>query len=306
MNMKILLDFSDCIKESNRARELLKAYIKIIELRKDPEYRDFFQLIDMYSCYYFGTPNRALQIINNCAKNGDYKIISKSACDSVLSNKDIKVFVDLSLEFHEWLFKEIVSIFDLDLFKTDYKEQNVYNKLIEFFGYIGLFNEMKMLNKKKEEVNKYSIIRDNLIPKGTMIFPVSGLSLDEIHKANISNDLVESVEKFNLIFLLINRIVYDNIYDLLTIINKSDIEIKKVKLKDNVKYFEFESQNIDLILKNFPLIILNNDVLFSYSISQDILKDKFRSIFRCFTFDFSEVDSLIKMSIIKTFDLFED
>lgn len=306
MNMNILLNFSNCIKESNNAKELLKAYSEIIKLRKEQKYHDFFELIDMSSYYYFLAPNRALKIIENCEKNEDYKIITKETCDSVLANRDIKAFSDASLKFHEWIFKEIVSMFSLDLCKNDYKEQNVYNNVVEFFGYIGLFNEIKKLNKEKDEVNKYSAVRDNLIPKETMIFPISGLSLDEIHKANISDDLVESVEKFNLIFLLMNRIIYDNIYDLITIISKSDIEIKKVKMKNNIKYFEFESQSIDLMLKKFPVIILNNDILFSYSISHNILKDKFKNTLRCYTFDFSELDSLAKMSIIKTLDLFED
>lgn len=300
---------SNCIKEKGEVKELLEKYKKVRELRNDVKYIYFFSLIDGKEFYGFFAPNISMQIINNVYKNSDFEIISKEICELIINNEDIKEYVQVSTKVCEIITQEIVSLFNPQNFKGNAKTVYAYNKLSEKLGYIGFIDNLKVLNGKGKELDIYFKERNKIVDEGAKVFPISKFNnefLNEIYNLNVSKEVVDSIEKLNLILYIIERIIYCDIYDKLIYIKSENISIIDKKEKSNIINQEMQVNNEELLFKHFPILILENNYYFLYSEQIKYSKEETTIKCKCFSCKFEEKNALVKLSITDTVELFKD
>ena len=304
-----ILQVSNCIKEKGEVKELLEKYKKVRELRNDVKYIYFFSLIDGKEFYGFFAPNISMQIINNVYKHSDFEIISKEICELIINNEDIKEYVQVSTKVCEIITQEIVSLFNPQNFKGNAKTVYAYNKLSEKLGYIGFIDNLKVLNGKGKELDIYFKERNKIVDEGAKVFPISKFNnefLNEIYNLNVSKEVVDSIEKLNLILYIIERIIYCDIYDKLIYIKSENISIIDKKEKSNIINQEMQVNNEELLFKHFPILILENNYYFLYSEQIKYSKEGTTIKCKCFSCKFEEKNALLKLSITDTVELFKD
>lgn len=304
-----ILQVSNCIKERKEVKELLEKYKKVRKLRKDVKYVYFFSLIDGKEFYGFFAPNISMQMINNVYKHSDFEIISKEICELIINNEDIKEYVQISTKVCEIITQEIVSLFNPQNFKGNAKTVYAYNKLSEKLGYIGFIDNLKVLNGKGKELEIYFKERNKIVDEGAKVFPISKFSnkfLNKIYNLNVSKEVVDSIEKINLILYIIERIIYCDIYDKLIYIKDENISIIDKKEKSNIVNQEMQVNNEELLFKNFPILILENNYYFLYSEQIKYSKEETTIKCKCFSCKFEERNALLKLSITGTVTLFKD
>lgn len=304
-----ILQVSNCIKEKGEVKDLLEKYKKVRELRNDVKYIYFFSLIDGKEFYGFFAPNISMQIINNVYKHSDFEIISKEICELIINNEDIKEYVQVSTKVCEIITQEIVSLFNPQNFKGNAKTVYAYNKLSEKLGYIGFIDNLKVLNGKGKELDIYFKERNKIVDEGAKVFPISKFNnefLNEIYNLNVSKEVVDSIEKLNLILYIIERIIYCDIYDKLIYIKSENISIIDKKEKSNIINQEMQVNNEELLFKHFPILILENNYYFLYSEQIKYSKEETTIKCKCFYCKFEEKNALLKLSITDTVELFKD
>lgn len=302
-----ILQFSNCIKEKDEVKELIEKYKKVIQLRKNVKYSFFFSFVDGKEFYHFFAPNVAMQIINNIYKANDFSIISKEVCELIINNEDIKQYVKSSTEINEMILKEIMSLFNSEDFKGDVKTVYKYNKLSEKLGYIGFINNMRIMAGKGELLNKYFQERKKIIEESIKLFPIHGFNddfLKNVYKQKIPKELVDSVEKFNLVLYIIERMIYCNVYDKIIHLEKEKIKVISEKEKLNMIYKNFRFNDTKLIFEHFPILEIDNNYYFSYSEQFELVKEE--AIFKCFTCKLEEKNALLNLSITDTIELFRE
>lgn len=304
-----VLQVSKCIKEKDEVKALIEKYKKVRELRNDDKYTDFFLLMESKEFYGFFAPNISRQLIYELYKHSDFEVISKESCELIINNEDIKEYVQVSTQVCEIITKEIVSLFDLQTFKGDVKTVYAYNKLAEKLAYIGFIENLKLLRGKKRELDIYFEARNKIVYEGVKIFPINKFNkkfLDEIYDLNVSREVVDSIEKFNLILYIIERIIYCDIYDKIIFIKSEDIFIIDKKEKSNIINQEMQINSEEILFKKFPVLILDNNCYFLYSERFEYSKEETTIKCKGFSCKLNEKNALLKLSIIDTFDLFKD
>lgn len=304
-----ILQVSNCIKQKQEVKELIKIYNEIKDLKKDIKYSFFFSIIDGKEFYNFFAPNISMQIISNVYKNNDFNIIPKEVCELIINNRSINKYIQISTKVNEIIIKEIMSFFNPQEFEEDFKIKYEYNRLSEKLGYIGFIENLKIMTGKGKELEMYFKKRNLLIEEGLKVFPINKFDdefFNEIYKLGISKETVDSIEKFNLILYIIERIIYCNIYDKIIVIKNENIKVINEKEKLNMIYKEMVISNNELLLKNFPILILEEDYYFLYSKKIEFRDQNITIQVKSFSCKLNERNELGKLSIIDTVELFKD
>ncbi len=308
MNLyECILQFSNCIKEKEEVKELIEKYNKVIRLRKNIKYSFFFSFVDGKEFYHFFAPNVAMQIINNIYKANDFSIISKEICELIINNEDIKEYVRSSTKINEIVLQEIMSLFNSEDFKGDVKTVYKYNKLSEKLGYIGFIKNMRIMAGKGELLNKYFQERKKIIEESVKLFPIHGFNdefLKSVYEQKITKELVDSVEKFNLVLYIIERMVYCNVYDKIIYLERENVKVVSETEKLNMIYKKFEINDDKFIFTHFPILTIDNNYYFPYSEQFELVKGE--STFKCFTCKLGEKNALLDLSITDTIELFRE
>lgn len=263
-----VLQVSNCIKARKEIQELIDKYNKIKLLKNDIKYSFFFSLIEGKEFYHFFAPNISMQIISNIYKNNDFEIMPKQSCELITNNEDIKQYVQISTQVSEIVTHEIVSFFSPQEFKGDIKTVYAYNKLSEKLGYIGFIENLKIMIRKGKKLELYFKERNKIVEEGSKMFPIHKFDdkfLKEVYALNFSQETVDSIEKFNLILFIIEKIIYCNIYDKILYIKNENITIINKNEKANMIYQEMKIDENNLIFKHFPILVLENNYYFPYS-----------------------------------------
>ncbi len=301
-----ILEVANCIKKSPEVEKLIEQNNKVNELRKNVKYCFFFSFVDGKEFNNFFAPNIAMQIINNIYNSEDFSIISEEICKLIINNEDIKKYVNISTKINQIVTEEIMSLFNPLDFKGEVNKVYKYNRLSEKLGYIGFITNMKTMVNNGEALKNYFNERKSIIEESIKLFPIHGFNnefLKKVYEKKITKELVDSVEKFNLILYMIERIIYCNVYGKIFKLEKKEIKEITETEKLNMIYKKFEINNIDSILGHFPVFIIDNEYYFSYSEEFELIKGK--STFECFTAKLVEKNSLLNLSITDTIELFK-
>lgn len=300
-----ILQFSDCIKEKTEVQKLIKEYNKVNELRNNIKYAFFFSLIDGKEFYHFFAPNIAMQIIKNIYKNKEFSNVPKDFCGLVINDKIINEYVKCSTQINGIVTQEIMSLFSPEECKCDIKNRYKYNRTSEKLGNIGYIKNLSILAGNGESVKKYFQERKKIVEDSAKLFPLHGFNenfLKEVYEKDIPVEVVESVEKFNLILYIIERIIYCNIYDRIVWLKKEDICIIKESEKTNMIYKKMEINDDSLIFKHFPIFVIDNNYYFSYKEKFELVKNKLT--FDCFACKLEGRDALLNLSIRDSKDIY--
>lgn len=302
-----ILRVSNYIKEEREIQELIESFKEIEMLKNDIKYNIFFSIIESKECYGFFAPNISMQIISNVYKNNDFKIIPKDACELILNNESIKKYVKISTKVNEIITNKITSLFNTQEFKGVAKETYSYNALSEKLGNIGFLANLKIMTGKGEEIQTYFKERNKIIEEGAKVLPINKIDnnfLETIYKLNISKEAIESIERFNLLLYLIERIIYCNVYEEILYIQNDKLKVLEEIEKSNIIYKEMIIDDNRLYIKNFPILIINNQYYFPYSKQIKLGKETTIKC-KCFSCNLDKKDALLNISIINTLDLFK-
>lgn len=310
MNLyECILNVANYIKSKDKVKELIEKYKSLESLKSNFSYNFYFSLVDGKEIYGFFAPNIAMQIINNIYKNNDFEIISKKVCELIINNQEIKEYVEASTQVNEIVTKEIMSFFGPKEFTGDIKSIYAHNKLSEKLGYIGFIDNLKCFAEKGDEIKAYAKERTKIVEESAIIFPIYKFNcnfLKNLQKNNISFEIVDSFERFNLLLYIINRIIYNDIFDNIINIRKEDIEVINKKEKENIICLEMAIKNNKLLIKDFPVIIIEDIYYFSYSYEIKFEKERMTTKCKCFTVNLNERNALSKISIVNSVGLFEE
>lgn len=302
-----ILQVANCIKEREEVQELIEKHKKVNKLRENIKYSFFFSLVAGKEFYHFFAPNIAIQIINNIYKHNDFTIISKEVCELIINNEDIKEYVNSSTKVNEIVLKEIMSLFNSEDFKENIKMAYKYNKLSEKLGYIGFITNMKVMAGKGALLEKYFQERKKIIEESAKLFPIHGFDekfLKNVYEQGITKELVDSIEKFNLVLFIIEKMIYCNVYDNILYIENKNTKVVSETEKLNMINKKFFINNPKIIIKHFPILIIDNNYYFPYSEQFELVKGE--ATIKCFTCKLEEKDDLLKLSITDTIDLFRE
>lgn len=302
-----ILQVANCIKEREEVQELIEKHKKVNKLRENIKYSFFFSLVAGKEFYHFFAPNIAIQIINNIYKHNDFTIISKEVCELIINNEDIKEYVNSSTKVNEIVLKEIMSLFNSEDFKENIKMAYKYNKLSEKLGYIGFITNMKVMAGKGALLEKYFQERKKIIEESAKLFPIHGFDekfLKNVYEQGITKELVDSIEKFNLVLFIIEKMIYCNVYDNILYIENKNTKVVSETEKLNMINKKFFINNPKIIIKHFPILVIDNNYYFPYSEQFELVKGE--ATIKCFTCKLEEKDDLLKLSITDTIDLFRE
>ena len=114
----------------------------------------------------------------------------------------------------------------------------------------------------------------------------------------------DSVEKFNLVLYIIERMVYCNVYDKIIYLERENVKVVSETEKLNMIYKKFEINDDKFIFTHFPILTIDNNYYFPYSEQFELVKGE--STFKCFTCKLGEKNALLNLSITDTIELFRE
>lgn len=285
--------------------EIIKEYMNLLdklrELKNDTDYNDFFCLVDAKSCYYFYAPNVALQIIRNVKTNKDYgNPFTEESCNKIINNEIINKYAEVSTKVNELVIGITKRIFvSLDEFATS-EENYIYNRCSDELGYLGFGKIIQNFSNSNNVLENYEKERGKIIHDAKFIFPFailkSGLYQDFENKVQFK-EIVRNYENFNIILTIINIILFSCLSNKIVNIGKSEINILKIKRKENVKKITFLINNA-FFLVEFPIIIeLEGEIYFRLNKHIKFENKKVEIICEYFSINFEKMDSLLNFSI---------
>ena len=307
MNLyECILQVSNCIKDKEEIKELIEKYKKVKKLKQDIKYSFFFSLLEGKEFYNFFAPNISMQIINSIYNHNDFKIMSKEVCELIINNQDIREYVKTSTQVNKIVSQEIMSLFSPKELKGDPKKVYVYNRLSEKLGYIGALENLKKLSGKGKEIENYSKERKKIVEPSIKLFPIYKFNdefLKKVYELNISKEVINVFEKFNLMLYIIERIIYCNIYDKILYMENKDVKILDENEKLNMVYKKMLINDARLIFSHFPILVLEDNYYFPYSINVELMKGE--ATIESFTSKLEGKNALLNLSITDTIELFK-
>lgn len=307
MNLyECILQVSNCIKDKEEIKELIEKYKKVKKLKQDIKYSFFFSLLEGKEFYNFFAPNISMQIINSIYNNNDFEIMSKEVCELIINNQDIREYVKTSTQVNKIVSQEIMSLFSPKELKGDSKKVYVYNRLSEKLGYIGALENLKKLAGKGKEIENYSKERKKIVEPSIKLFPIYKFNdefLKKVYELNISKEVINVFEKFNLMLYIIERIIYCNIYDKILYMENKDVKILDENEKLNMVYKKMLINDARLIFSHFPILVLEDNYYFPYSINVELMKGE--ATIESFTSKLEGKNALLNLSITDTIELFK-
>lgn len=307
MNLyECILQVSNCIKDKEEIKELIEKYKKVKKLKQDIKYSFFFSLLEGKEFYNFFAPNISMQIINSIYNHNDFKIMSKEVCELIINNQDIREYVKTSTQVNKIVSQEIMSLFSPKELKGDSKKVYVYNRLSEKLGYIGALENLKKLVGKGKEIENYSKERKKIVEPSIKLFPIYKFNdefLKKVYELNISKEVINVFEKFNLMLYIIERIIYCNIYDKILYMENKDVKILDENEKLNMVYKKMLINDARLIFSHFPILVLEDNYYFPYSINVELMKGE--ATIESFTSKLEGKNALLNLSITDTIELFK-
>ena len=307
MNLyECILQVSNCIKDKEEIKELIEKYKKVKKLKQDIKYSFFFSLLEGKEFYNFFAPNISMQIINSIYNHNDFKIMSKEVCELIINNQDIREYVKTSTQVNKIVSQEIMSLFSPKELKGDSKKVYVYNRLSEKLGYIGALENLKKLVGKGNEIENYSKERKKIVEPSIKLFPIYKFNdefLKKVYELNISKEVINVFEKFNLMLYIIERIIYCNIYDKILYMENKDVKILDENEKLNMVYKKMLINDARLIFSHFPILVLEDNYYFPYSINVELMKGE--ATIESFTSKLEGKNALLNLSITDTIELFK-
>lgn len=285
--------------------EIIKEYMNLLdklrELKNDTDYNDFFCLVDAKSCYYFYAPNVALQIIRKVKENKDYgNPFTEESCNKIIDNEIINKYAEVSTKVNELVIGITKRIFvSLDELATS-EENYIYNRCSDELGYLGFGKIIQNFSNSNNVLENYEKERGKIIHDAKFIFPFAilknGLYQDFENKVQFK-EIVRNYENFNIILTIINIILFSCLSNKIVNIGKSEINILKIKRKENVKKITFLINNA-FFLVEFPIIIeLEGEIYFRLNKHIKFENKKVETICEYFSINFEKMDSLLNFSI---------
>ena len=125
----------------------------------------------------------------------------------------------------------------------------------------------------------------------------------KVYELNISKEVINVFEKFNLMLYIIERIIYCNIYDKILYMENKDVKILDENEKLNMVYKKMLINDAILIFSHFPILVLEDNYYFPYSINVELMKGE--ATIESFTSKLEGKNALLNLSITDTIELFK-